>query len=328
MKRRNLIRAAAGLTAGLAAGLVGAPALAAEFPDRPIKLVLPFPPGGNVDTLGRMLADFMSRDLGQPVVVDNRPGANTQIGLDHVLNQPADGYTLFLAGAPTFIMNPVFMKNVRYDPWRDVEMISVTSDVVMVMVVPANSAAKSVADFVRIARENPNKVTFGSVGNGGTMHLAGELFSDMAGVNLVHVPYKGSAPALTDLMAGRIDLIFDPPSSSIPQVQAGKLRALGLSSRAAPPHLQNIPAVADTVSGFDMTIWLGIAARSNLPKPVKARLKASIDRALTDPVLSKRLAESGNTPRRPMTETEISDFIRNEDRRWRELIAKRKIEVN
>ena len=308
-------RFAAGLAVtGL--GQLASPALAqgSSFPSKPLKLIVPFPPGGQTDALGRALGQYIGKELGQPVIVDNLPGANTHIGLDRVLREPADGYTMMIGGSSSFVMNPLLMKDLKYDPKKDIRLLHLVSDMPMMMVVPVDHPAKSVKDFVALAKASPGKLSFGSTGPGGPVHLATELFARTAGIQLTHVPYKGSAPATADLLGGRIDVLFDGPTSTLPHVKAGKLRLLGISTQQRAPFYPEGVPIIESVPGYDTSLWFALITRSNIPEPVASKIKAAADKAVQDPVLQKQLIDLGNLPRKPMTNAQIDSFVNEEMR--------------
>ena len=316
------------LATGIAAlaATAALPAIASDaFPSKPIKVIVPFPPGGQTDALGRAIGNFIGKELGQPVIVDNKPGANTHIGLQQLLTDPADGYSILVAGAPSFIQNPLLMKNVRYDPKKDIQLLAPLSDMPMMMVVPANHPAKSVKEFVALAKASPGKLTYGSTGSGGSVHLSTVLFEQAAKVDMTHVPYKGSAPAITDLLGGRIDVMFDGPTSSLPHVKAGKLRLLGITSKDKAPFVPEGVPIGESVPGYATTLWFGVITRKGIPEDAAKKIKAAIDKALLDPAFQKQVTDLGNLPRKPMTAQQIDAFLSSEDKRWSELIKARGI---
>src|SRR6476660_7380317 len=213
---------------GILAALLGTPSgKAADYPTRPIKLVVPYAAGGPTDVLGRLVGEYLGRDLKQPVIVENKAGAQGAIAAEMVARSEPDGYTLFVTAASIFVLNPQLYKKLNYDPVKDFRMLALITDLPVVMEVHPSVPAKTLAEFVAYARQNPGKLNFGSAGTGGTIHLAGEMFKQMAGVDLVHVPYKGAGPALTDLLSGNIQVMFDTLSTALPPVKSGLLRAIG-----------------------------------------------------------------------------------------------------
>ncbi|WP_162243851.1 tripartite tricarboxylate transporter substrate binding protein [Pseudorhodoferax sp. Leaf274] len=317
-RRRALCAATLALPLAFAAGL--APAGAAAQSDRPYKLLVPYAPGGVTDQLARLVAGSMATQLGQPVVVDNKPGANTIIAVDALMREPADGHTLLMGAGSTMVLNPLLIKKLSYQPRRDLRMLSVVVDTPMVMVVPAALPPNNVAEFRRYVQANPDKVNYASVGVGGSLHLAGELFAQKAGVAMTHVAYKGSVPAVTDLIGGQVQLMFDAPATSLPQVKAGKLKALAVTTRERMPLLPDVPTVGETLPGFDAALWFGVIVREGTPPAVAARLKAAVDQALLDPALRQAMEAQGNIVRKPQPQEEINAFLAREEAQWAALI--------
>ena len=219
---------------------------AAEYPTRPIKLIVPYAAGGPTDVLGRMVGDYLSRDLKQTVVVENKAGAQGAIGAEVAARAEPDGYTLFFTAASIVVLNPQLYKKLPYDPVKDFRMLALITDLPVLMEVHPSVPAKTVAEFVAYAKQNPGKLNFGSAGTGGTTHLAGEMFRQMAGVDMVHVAYKGAGPALTDLLSGNIQLMFDTLGTALPPVKAGLLRPLAVSSAKRIPDLPDVPTMAES----------------------------------------------------------------------------------
>ncbi len=299
----------------------------AAYPDKPIKLIVPFPPGGQTDSVARALGTFLSKDLGQPVVVDNKPGANTTLGTEALIREPADGYAMEIVAGSTMVLNPLLYPKLPYDVKRDLKLLSVVVDVPLIMVVPKDRPYKTVSDFVSYAKANPGKVNFASVGVGSSLHLTGELFADKAGLNLVHVPYKGSAAAMTEIIGGQVDVIFDAPSTAMPQIKGSKVNALAVTSKKTVSFLPGIPTVASTLPGFDTGVWYGIAVRRTVPHEVADKLKAAIDKALQDPALQKVFAEQGAVTHKPDTMAAHEAFMDSERKKWQTLIGARKISM-
>ena len=252
---------------GVVAALAATPGTqAADYPVRPIKLVVPYAAGGPTDVLGRLIGEFLGRDLKQPVIVENKAGAQGAIGAEAVARAEPDGYTLFVAAASIIVLNPMLYKKLSYDPVRDFRMLALVTDLPVVMEIHPSVPAKTVAEFVAYARQNPGKVNFGSAGTGGTIHLAGEMFKQMAGIEMTHIPYKGAGPALTDLMAGNIQVMFDSLSTALPPVRSGLVRALGVSSDQRSPDLPDVPTIAESgYPDYRVSVWYGIAAPAKLP---------------------------------------------------------------
>src|SRR5712672_4440572 len=240
-------RGKAALVFGFVAALAVAPqGQAAEYPTRPIKLVVPYAAGGPTDVLGRLVAEFLGRDLKQATIVENKAGAQGAIGAEAVARAEPDGYTLFVSAASIIVLNPMLYKKLPYDPVKDFRMLALVTDLPVVMEVHPSVPAKTMAEFVAYAKQNPGKLNFGSAGTGGTIHLAGEMFKQMAGVDMIHVPYKGAGPALTDLISGNIQVMFDSMGTALPPVKAGLLRPLGVSSTQRSPDLPDVPTIAES----------------------------------------------------------------------------------
>jgi len=303
---------------GLAA-LAGAASAQPAWPDRPIRLVVPYPAGGNADTSARLVATQLSTRLGQQVLVDNRPGGAGSIGAAAVAKAPADGYTLLL-DATAFTVNPALIPKLPYDAAKDFVPVTLINRTPLLLVVPTGSAFRSVADLVRAAQAAPGKLTFASAGNGGAQHLAGELFKQGAKVDMTHVPYRGGAPALTDLVGGQVDLMFSATAASAPFVKGGKLRALAITSPERTEGWPDTPTVAESgVAGFQVYEWNGLFAPAGTPAAVLERLEAETRAVVASPDIRKRFAELGVQPV-GSTSREFADFIQAESRRWAALI--------
>src|SRR3981081_2511959 len=251
----------------IVAALIATPcSRAAEYPTRPIKLVVPYAAGGPTDVLGRWGGEYLGRDLKQAVIVENKAGAQGAIGAEAVARSDPDGYTLFVTAASIIVLNPMLYKRLSYDPVRDFRMLALVTDLPVVMEVHPSVPAKTVAEFVAYAKQNPGKLNFGSAGTGGTIHLAGEMFKQMADIEMTHVPYKGAGPALTDLLSVNIQVMFDSMGTALPPVRSGLLRPLGVSSARRSPDLPDVPTIAESgYPDYTVGVWYGIDAPSNLP---------------------------------------------------------------
>lgn len=315
---------------GIILPLAGAPdPCAAEFPTRPIKLVVPYAPGGPTDVLGRLVADFLGRDLKQTTIVENKPGAQGAIGAEAVARAEPDGYTLFVSAASIIVLNPMLYKKLSYDPAKDFRMLALVTDLPVVMEVHPSVPAKTVAEFVAYAKQNPGKLNFGSAGTGGTIHLAGEMFKQIAGVDMVHVPYKGAGPALTDLLSGNIQVMFDTLSTALPPVKSGLLRPLGVSSEQRSPDLPDVPTIAESgYPDYRVSVWYGIAAPAKLPDDVAQKLTASLDRALNDDAFRASLEKIGFPVFRPRSAAAIAEFIDADRARWAAVIKAQNITLD
>jgi tripartite-type tricarboxylate transporter receptor subunit TctC len=302
---------------------------AAEYPVRPIKLVVPYAAGGPTDVLGRLVADFLARDLKQATVVENKAGAQGAIGAEAVARAEPDGYTLFVAAASIIVLNPMLYKKLPYDPAKDFKMLALVTDLPVVMEVHPSVPAKNVAEFVAWAKQNPGKLNFGSAGTGGTIHLAGEMFKQMAGINMTHVPYKGAGPALTDLLSGNIQVMFDTLSTALPPVKSGLLRPLGVSSGERSPDLPDVPTIAESgYPDYRVSVWYGIAAPAKVSDDVSQKISASLDRALNDDAFRASLEKIGFPVFRPRSAVEILAFIDADRLRWSKVIKAQNISLD
>jgi tripartite-type tricarboxylate transporter receptor subunit TctC len=274
---------------------VAGPTRAADYPTRPVKWVVPYPPAGTTDVLARIVAQWLTEKMGQPFVVENKPGAGNNIGVEAVVNAPPDGYTMLLVN-PANGINATLYKNLNYNFMRDIVPVAGLIRTPNVMEVTPSLPVKTVKEFIDHCKANPGKINMASSGSGTSVHLSGELFKSMTGCDMVHVPYKGAGPALTDLMGGTVHVLFDNLPSSIGHIKAGKLRALAVTSEAREPSLPGVPTVAETVPGYEATAWFGIGMPKGTPRDVIDKVNAEINRALADPKMLARLAELGGKP--------------------------------
>jgi tripartite-type tricarboxylate transporter receptor subunit TctC len=314
----------------IVAALVAAPcSRAAEFPARPIKLVVPYAAGGPTDVLGRLVGEYLGRDLKQAVIVENKAGAQGAIGAEAVARSESDGYTLFVTAASIIVLNPMLYKKLSYDPVRDFRMLALVTDLPVVMEVHPSVPAKTVAEFVAYAKQNPGKLNFGSAGTGGTIHLAGEMFKQMAGIEMTHVPYKGAGPALTDLISGNIQVMFDTLSTALPPVTSNLVRALGVSSEQRSPDLSDVPTIAESgYPDYRVSVWYGIAAPARLPDDIAQKISASLDRALNDDAFRASLEKIGFPVFRPRSAAAIAEFIDADRARWSGVIKAQNISLD
>jgi tripartite-type tricarboxylate transporter receptor subunit TctC len=304
-------------------------ARAADYPTHSIRLVVPYAAGGPTDVLGRLVADYLGRDLKQAVVVENKPGAQGAIGGETVARADADGYTLLVAAGSLIVQNPLLYKKLSYDPVRDFRMLALVTDLPVVMEVNPSVPARTVKEFVDYAKQNPGKISFGSAGTGGSIHLAGEMFKEMAGIDMTHVPYKGAGPALADLLGGNIQVMFDTLSTALPPVKSGSLRALGVSSAQRSPDLPDVPTIAE--SGYPdylVSVWYGIAAPAKLPDEIAGKITASLDRALNDDTFRAALEKIGFPVFRPRSAAAIDAFIDADRARWSGVIKTQNISLD
>ena len=304
-------------------------ASAVDYPVRPIKLVVPYAAGGPTDVLGRLVADYLGRDLKQAVIVENKPGAQGAIGAEAVARADPDGYTLFVAAGSIIVLNPMLYKKLSYDPVKDFRMLALVTDLPVVMEVHPSVPARTVAEFVAYAKQNPGKLNFGSAGTGGTIHLAGEMFKQMAGIEMTHVPYKGAGPALTDLLSGNIQVMFDSMGTALPPVKAGLLRPLGVSSTRRSPDLPDVPTIAESgYPDYAVSVWYGIVAPSKLPDEIAQKISASLDRALNDDTFRASLEKIGFPVFRPRNAAAITEFIDADRARWSAVIRAQNISLD
>jgi tripartite-type tricarboxylate transporter receptor subunit TctC len=303
-------------------------AMSANYPSKPIELVVPYTPGGFADTLARMMGDSMGKTLGQVVVVQNRPGANGNIASAFVARAPADGYTILLSTISTMTINPYLYKNAGFDPVKDFAPISLLVDTTNVVVVNPKSGITSIKDLIDQARANPGKLTFGSSGNGSTLHLSGELFKQMVGVDMVHVPYKGGAPALVDLMGGQITTMFSD-TSAIQHIQSGKLTALAVTSSKRLAALPNVPTVGEAgLPGYMVEAWYGLVAPKGTPKEAIAQLNAAIAQALQKPEIREKLRSAGSNPVENTSSEHFGKVIESDMAKWSQVIKSSKITLD
>ena len=270
-------------------------AVAADYPARPIKWIVAYPPAGTTDVLARIMAQGLTERLGQTVIVENKPGAGNNIGTEAVVNAPADGYTMLLVN-PANGINASLYKNLSFNFIRDIAPVAGIVRTPNVMVITPSLPVKNVAEFIAYCKANPGKVNMASSGSGTSTHLSGELFKSMTGCDMVHVPYKGAGPALTDLMAGQVQVFFDNLPSSYPHIKSGKLRALGVTSVAPDSSLPDVPPIAATVPGYEASAWFGIGMPKGTPRAAIDRVNAEVNKLLADPKMRERLAELGGTP--------------------------------
>ncbi len=266
----------------------------ATYPTKPIRIVVPFPAGGTTDILARAVAQRLSETLGQPAVVDNRPGAGGNIGAELVAKAPADGHTLLMGTVGTHAINASLYSKMPYDHVRDFAPIILVAGVPNVLVVYPSVPVGSVKELIAYAKANPGKLNFASSGSGTSIHLAGELFKTMAGVQMAHVPYKGSAPAVTDLLGGQVQLMFDNLPSALPHIKAGKLKALAVTSATRAAALPDVPTIAESgLAGFDATSWFGLLAPAGTPQPIIARLNNEVAKWLASAEAKEKMAGLG-----------------------------------
>jgi tripartite-type tricarboxylate transporter receptor subunit TctC len=313
-------RRLAALALLLAAAL---PAFAQSWPAKPVRIVVPYPPGGPVDISARLLAPKLQQALGQPFLVENKPGAGGNIGADFVAKSAPDGYTIGMGAIATHAINPALMADVPYDPVRDFRHLALVVQVPNVLVVNNDLPAKSVAELIALARAQPGKLDFASGSTGSTGHLAGELFKQMTGTYMVHIPYKGAPAAVADLLAGRVQLMFDNLSSALPNVRAGKLRALAVTTLKRSGALPDLPTLDESgLKGFDMTTWWGLMGPAQMPVDVAQRLAAEILKAMDAPEVREKLRAMGMEGSSVRTPEQFTAFVDSERRLYAQLVKR------
>jgi tripartite-type tricarboxylate transporter receptor subunit TctC len=315
---RRLLAAFIGATAALVSTQTGA-----AYPDRPIRLVVPFAPGGGTDTIARTLAAAMSTELGKQIIIDNKPGAGTILGTDAVAKSAPDGYNIVIA---TFAhaVNPSLVPKLPYAQDKAFAPITLIGKGPNVLVVRADSPYKTVKDIVDAARAKPGTLTYASQGNGTSAHLAGEMLTNLAGIQMTHVPYRGAGPAITDLMGGQVDMIFGTAAAVSPFVQSGKLRAIAVTSPQPSPSLKGIPTIAATVPGYAVESWYGLYAPAGTPPDVIQKLSAAAKKAARSPEFAKRIEQEGLevTASDP---AELDRYVKAEEVRWRKIVKENNI---
>src|SRR5689334_4671542 len=299
-------------------------AFAQGFPSKPLKLVTPFPPGGSADVIARLAAQKLSENMGQPVVVDNRGGAGGLTGTEYAAKQPPDGYTLVLiTGA--YPVQAAMLKQMPFDPLADVTTVSMLTSYPFVISVRPDSPFKTLGDLIATAKANPGKLNYPSSGIGTVHHLSGELLNSMAGIEMVHVPFRGGASPLTEVLGGRVDLLLEAMTLSIGQIQSGKLRPLAVTSHGRWKALPNVPTVAETVPGYEVNSFIGLGATGRTPEPIIERANAEVRKALANAETHKRFVELGGEPG-ASTPAEMRTYIEREIEKWKGVISARKIE--
>jgi tripartite-type tricarboxylate transporter receptor subunit TctC len=291
---------------------------AADYPTRPVRWIVPYPAGGSTDILARIIGQYLSERLGQQFVIENRPGGGNNIGTEAVVNAAPDGYTVLLVN-PAHGINATLYPKLGFNFIRDIAPVAGIMRVPNVMEVNPTVPAKTVAEFIAYAKANPGKINWASSGNGTSVHLSGELFKSMTGTDLTHVPYRGSAPALTDLIGGTVHVMFDNMPSSLPHIQGGKLRALGVTTAKRSDALPDVPTVAETVPGYEASAWFGMGAPKGTPADVIDKLNREINAALQDAKVKAKLAELGGVLI-PGTPADFGKVIAEETDKWAKVI--------
>src|SRR5713101_2740266 len=293
-------------------------AQALDYPVKPIRWIIGYPAGGSADTVSRILAQWLTERLGQPIIIENKPGAATNISLQAAINSPPDGYTMVYLGTSATV-NPSFFESLPFNVLRDIAPVSGVADFPFVLVVNKSIQSKNLAEFIAYAKANPGKISMASFGAGTSSHLAGELFQTMTGVKLVHVPYRGEAFALADMISGHVEVMFDTLSAALPHIRSGALRALAMAGKTRYDGLPDVPTVGETVAGYDAMSWGGIGVPRGTPGEIIERLNQVINAGLADPVVRKRLADVAATPIF-YTPAEFSAMMVAETEKWAKVV--------
>ena len=310
-------------------GVSWAPAIFAQakYPVRPIRVLIPFPAGGAADTIGRTIAEPLSAQLGQAIVIDNRPGAGGRLATELLAKAEPDGHTLLVGTVGGIAISPALFKNLPYDVERDILPLTRVAEIINVMVVNPSTGAKSVRDFVDWARKRPGDVRFGSSGAGQPDHLSGEFFQRLAGIRMTHVPYKGGGPALVDLIAGDLQLMFSTYVVALPHISSGRLRALAVTTPQRQPLLPELPAIGETVSGFGVSNWNGMFAPAKTPRHIADRLVIEINKAMQAAEVKKRQNAAGIEPGGSPSREAFAKFVREDTARWARIVRDSNIKV-
>jgi tripartite-type tricarboxylate transporter receptor subunit TctC len=309
------------LSAGVAA------AQTSDYPNKPIKIVVGFTPGGSTDAIGRQIANSFSKILGQSVIVENKPGANGNLATDFVRRAPPDGYTIFYTSIG-HVTNPLIYKDAKYDPVKDFTPIGQVLAGPNILVVPPNSKFKTLKELIDYGRANPGKINFASSGIGSSLHLSGELFKQLSGVDMVHIPYKGAGSLMPHLMSGQVDLAFPNLPTGVSLVEQGQLRALGVTTNTRSTAAPNIPTIEEAgVPNYDMSTWYGLVGPADLPAPVLKKLTDALAQTVNDPEFKGRLVAQGMDPR-PSSPQEFAKFIQSESTRWTAILKEMNVTAN
>jgi tripartite-type tricarboxylate transporter receptor subunit TctC len=315
LPRRNFLHLGASAAALPAIARI---AKAATYPTRPIHLIIGFPPGGPNDILARLMGQWLSERLGQPIVVESRPGASGNVGTEVVVRAAPDGYTLYFVNVSNAI-NATLYEKLPFDFARDIAPVAAVARTPNIMEVPPDFPAKTVSEFIAYAKSNPGNVNFASGGTGTSVHLSGELFKMMTKIDMLHVPYRGSAPALTDLMTGRVQVMFDNIASSVAYIKAEKLRALAVTTPVRSPILPDVPTLSETVPGYDVSAWFGLGAPAKTPSDIVEKLNKETNAVLSAAENQKRIADLGGLVLK-QTPEEFGEFVADETAKWAKVI--------
>ena len=314
MKRRDLLQAATALT------LPGLAFAQDKYPSRPINLICPYSAGGNADQRSRQFGRFLSTAMGQPVLVDNKPGAGGNIGTEAIARAKPDGYVIGMGNFAPLAVNPTMFKKMNFDPAKDLVPIALIEKGPLILMVPNDSPFQSVKDVIAAAKAKPGSLSFASGGLGGSHHLSAEMFKSIAGLNMTHIPYKGGAPATTDLMGHQVDMMFEQMYAAAPSVKAGKLRALAITSKARSPLFPDLPTMNEAgVTGFEVQNWQGLIGPAGLPAAIVKQLNELVNKGLADPTIREQMLGQGNELGGGTPE-QFAAFIKTEAERWGKLV--------
>lgn len=298
-----------------------------SYPSRTVRIIDAFPPGGSTDVLGRVLAQEMSETFGQPFVVENRPGAAGNIGTDHVAKSKPDGYTLGIAPNQTVAVNPMLYQKLPFNAAEDLTGVSMLARVPMVLIVNAESKINSIEDVIAAAKANPDTLSFASAGAGSPQHMSAAIFQSLTDTTMMHVPYKGSAPALVDVLSGTVDIMFCPINSALPFIREGRLKALGVTSTKRLADLPEVPSIAEKVPGFESDIWIGLVAPAKTPASTIEKLNAEVRRVLARPDIQQKLAQQGIEAESSSIEA-FNQLMTSDRKRWSDVIRRANIKVD
>lgn len=317
---------AAAAVAAIMTSALARPLHAQDYPTRPVQIIVPQPPGGGTDIITRIFADQLTKQLGQTFVVENRAGAGTVVGSVAAAKAAPDGYTLLAGLTANMAVNPSLFTNLAYDPIRDFTPVGMMAEFPFVIVVSKDFPAHSVKELIALAKAKPGEINFASAGNGSGQHLSAELFKLMTGTNLTHVPYRGAAPAYTDVISGRTPVFFDNLSSALGQIRGGSVRALAVTSKERAPLLPDVPTVGDTVPGYQNTVWFGLWAPKQTPPAIIAKLHAAIEKSIADPTVQERIKKDAGLP---MTTplADIEPMVKADIAKWADVVKRANISV-
>jgi tripartite-type tricarboxylate transporter receptor subunit TctC len=317
---------AAAALAAIVAGSLPSRLQAQDYPARPVMVIVPQPPGGGTDIITRIFADQLTKQLGQTFVVENRAGAGTVVGSVAAAKAAPDGYTLLAGLTANMAVNPSLFTNLAYDPIRDFTAVGMMAQFPFVIVVSKDFPAHSVKELIALAKAKPGEINFASAGNGSGQHLSAELFKLMTGTNLTHVPYRGAAPAYTDVISGRTPVFFDNLSSALGQIRGGSVRALAVTSKGRAPLLPDVPTVGDTVPGYQNTVWFGLWAPKGTPPAIIAKLHAAMEKSVADPTVQERIKKDAGLP---MTTplADIEPMVKADIAKWADVVKRANISV-